>query len=96
MWELPRGELHDGEPTTAGAVRVAAEVVGVAVEAGAVLAVVRHAVTRFRITLSAVEVKSRARNFNGSYTAWAWVDATTAAEYPMSTPQREVVGRVVG
>ncbi len=97
MWELPRGELRNSENVTTAAVRVAAEVVGIAAEAGEVLAEVRHAVTRFRITLSAVQVKSRARKIGGGhYTAWAWVDATTAAEYPMSTPQREVMSRVVG
>jgi A/G-specific adenine glycosylase len=64
---------------------------------GEMLATVRHGVTRFDITLTAVEVRTRARKIGeGFYTAWRWVDLTEATECPMSTPQRKVVAAILG
>lgn len=95
MWELPRTEVGVTETLDAAAVRVAAELIGVTAEPGEVVASVRHGVTRFNITLSAVEVKLRARKLGGEfYAAWAWVNATEAAEYPMGTAMRKLVGAI--
>jgi A/G-specific adenine glycosylase len=92
MWELPRGVVTDSETVAVAAVRVARELVGVTATAGEVLASVRHGVTRFDITLTAVAVNTRAKKFGGGfYTAWRWVDASEAAECPMSTPQRRLL-----
>ncbi len=96
MWELPRGVMADGETEVLAAVRVAKETIGVSATAGEVLASVRHGVTRFDITLTAVAVKSRAKKFGGGfYTEWRWVTATEAAECPMGTAQRKLVGAVL-
>jgi A/G-specific adenine glycosylase len=96
MWELPRGVVSDGETNEAAAVRVASELVGVTATAGAVLASVRHGVTRFDITLTAVEVRTRAKKLGGEfYTEWRWVSATEAGECPMGTAMRTVVGEML-
>jgi len=79
----------------AASVRVAKEMLGVTVTAGEVLACVRHGVTRFDITLTAVEVRTRAKKLGGEfYTAWRWVDASEANECPMGTAMRKVIGAV--
>ena len=96
MWELPRGVVADGETNETAVVRVVKELVGVTATAGEVLASVRHGVTRFDITLTAVEVRTRAKKLGGGYyTAWRWVDASEASECPMGTPQRKVVGTIL-
>jgi A/G-specific adenine glycosylase len=97
MWELPRGVVTDGETAEATAVRVANQLIGVTATAGEVLASVRHGVTRFDITLTAVEVRTRGKKLGGGfYTAWRWVDAGEVSECPMSTPQRRLLSSVLG
>jgi A/G-specific adenine glycosylase len=96
MWELPRGVVNDDETDATAAVRVAQGLIGVTATAGAVLASVRHGVTRFDITLTAVLVKSRAKKLRGSFhTGWRWVNACEAAECPMGTAMRKVVGTIL-
>lgn len=97
MWELPRGVVSDRETVEAAAVRVASEQLGVTATAGEMLASVRHGVTRFDITLTAVAIVTRAKKLGGSYyTAWRWVNASEAGECPMSTPQRSLVAGLLG
>jgi len=98
MWELPRGVVNDDEDIPTAALRVAQEKLGVTATADGVLASVRHGVTRFDITLTAVEVATRKRAFGGGgfYTEWRWVDANEASECPMSTPQRKLVRVILG
>lgn len=96
MWELPRGVVTNGETVEAAAVRVAKELIGLTTTAGEVLASVRHGVTRFDITLTAVEVRTRAKKLGGGfYAEWRWVTASEAGECPMSTPQRQIVSSVM-
>ncbi len=96
MWELPRGVMTDGETVDAAAVRVAKELVGVTATAGEVLASVRHCVTRFDITLTAVGVRTRAKKLgSGYYTEWRWVNASEASDCPMGTAMRKVVGVIL-
>lgn len=96
MWELPRGVVADGEELSTAAVRVAKELVGVTATVGELLASERHNVTRFDITLSAVEVKTRAKKPGGDfYTQWRWADASEATDCPMGTAMRKVVGVVL-
>lgn len=96
MWELPRGVVSGDETVETAAVRVAMETLGVCATAGKVLATVRHGVTRFDITLSAVEVRTRVKNRGGNYyTAWRWVNSSEAADCPMSTPQRALTAALL-
>jgi A/G-specific adenine glycosylase len=95
MWELPRGEVLPGEELDAAAERIAAELLGLGVTAREEVATVRHGVTRFAITLTAVGVtRTGGRLRSGYYPAWEWVDPNAADEYPMSTPQRKLLGEV--
>jgi A/G-specific adenine glycosylase len=92
MWELPRDVVRDGESEPDAAVRVAAERLGLGVAAGVETVAVRHGVTRFDITVSAVEA-DRAPNQKvrlAYYTAWRWADRQSASDYPMSTSMRKL------
>jgi A/G-specific adenine glycosylase len=97
MWELPRGVVNDGETVEAAAMRVTAMLLGTLTNVVGIIGSVRHGVTRFDITLTAVEVSTRKKSFvgGGFYTAWAWVSAAEAEEYPMCTPQRKLVAGIL-
>jgi A/G-specific adenine glycosylase len=56
---------------------------------------VRHGVTRFAITLVAMEAtRIRGKIDDRYYQSFAWVDPTTADEYPMATPHRKLFAEV--
>ena len=64
------------------------ESVGLKVELGPVVLTVRHGVTRFQITLTALEATwLRGAYASDFYSAGRWVTAAEIADYPMSTPQ---------
>src|SRR5581483_5226242 len=92
MWEIPHGERQPGEDVTAAAIRVAKELTGLEVEVGTEVLTVRHAVTRFRITLVCVEASVRGGAFASDfYAAGKWVKPAELAKYPVSAPQRKLM-----
>lgn len=95
MWELPRGEVADGEEVADAAVRVAKELTGLVVEVGTEVTTIRHAVTRFEITLTCLEAGRTAGEFASAfYTAGEWLTPTECAARPASTPQRQLLAEV--
>lgn len=73
MWQFPNVELGSREQPDAGAARAAEQWTGLAVEVSGRVAVVRHAVTRFRITLDAYRcraVRGRARALGCDAVSW--------------------------
>jgi len=91
MWEFPRGELTARDSYDAAAARVLAPLTGIRAEFGAELATIRHGVTRFRITLVALEAEYRGGKFrSGFYTRGEWVRPKELDEYPVSAPQRRL------
>jgi A/G-specific adenine glycosylase len=96
MWELPRAERQADEDETSAAVRIAKTQLGLTITVGAKIAVVRHTVTRFRITLSALEALQQTGEIDMRYYKQvAWVNATEQHEYPMGTPHRKLLGEVL-
>lgn len=97
MWELPHGELTDGETHIAAAKRLLKGLTGVSAAIGAEWLTVRHTVTRFRITLVCLEADYRGGEFRSHfYTDARWVTATEMADYPVSSPQRRIAESLVG
>ena len=96
MWELPRDSVRDGENLEQAAERVASERLGLSVSVGSEVGYVKHGVTRFTITLTAMEVIPTSGTIDGRYyPSTAWVDLETAPEYPMSTPHRKLLNEVL-
>ena len=92
MWEIPHGERQPGEDVSAAAMRVAKELTGLDVEPGAEVLTIRHAVTRYRITLVCVEAAVRGGKFASDfYTVGKWVKPRELAKYPVSAPQRKLM-----
>jgi len=95
MWEFPRGELQPGETYEAAAVRLLPRLTGIDCELETELATIRHGVTRFRITLVALEADYRGGRFRSPfYTRGVWVRPEALAEYPVSMPQRRLASVV--
>ena len=95
MWEFPRGELGPGETYDAAARRLLPMLTGLDFELGSEVATIRHGVTRFRITLVALEGEYRGGRFRSPfYTRGVWVRPRELEDYPVSTPQRRLA-RVV-
>jgi A/G-specific adenine glycosylase len=89
---FPFVELAEGETSRAGAERAAREV-GLEVTAGERLAVVRHTITRFRITLEVLEGAKR----SGTPRALArFVDQDALGELAMPAPHRKLARLVTG
>jgi len=72
--------------------RIAKDLTGIAVEPGDEVLTVKHAVTRFAITLVCVEAKRKKGNFaTGFYQAAKWVTQDELTAYPVSAPQRRLM-----
>ena len=92
MWEIPHAERTAEEDEQEAARRIAKELTGIAVEPGAKLLTVKHAVTRFAITLVCVEAKRKGGDFAaGYYQAGKWVTQDELTAYPVSAPQRRLM-----
>jgi A/G-specific adenine glycosylase len=92
MWEVPHAPRNPGEDASAGAVRIARELVGLDVEPGEVLATIRHAVTRYRITLVCVETTLLGGRFvPGRYAAAEWLTRAELERHPVSAPQKKLL-----
>ena len=95
MWEVPHAEVRPGEPDDAAAVRVARELTGLDVTVGPEVARLRHGVTRFAITLTCYEAAWAGGEFRpGFYAEGRWVRPVELADFPVSSPQRRLIGEL--
>lgn len=91
MWEFPHGPLSAGETHEAAAQRILSELIGLRADLGPELLTVRHAVTRFHITMVCFEARYRGGRFRSAfYQQGGWVPVARLPEYPVSTPQRRL------
>lgn len=91
LWELPGGKQQPGETLAATVRRELREETGLAVAVGAELAVVRHAYSHFRITLTAFTCHcpaGRARPLGSA--AIRWVRPAELAQLPFPTATRKL------
>ncbi len=94
MWEFPRVEQEPLESPAAAAGRLLSAL-GLRGEVGGELATIRHAVTRFKITLTCVVARWRGGTLaEGLYPEGRWVSPADLASYPVSVPQRRLVGKL--
>ena len=94
MWEFPHHPIEWMESHGASAQRLLAalEIDGNVVDE---IATIRHSVTRFRITMTCLEVEHRQGSLNAErYPNAAWVRVEDLHAYPLSTPQRRLARRL--
>lgn len=97
MWQFPAVELLPGEASETGAARAVREAVGIECRVVSRAAVVRHSVTRFRITLEAFHC----RPASGEPTTrgcqdWRWVHASLLGSYALPQAHRKLAERLNG
>ena len=94
LWEFPHAECEPLEAAPAAAQRLLAAL-GLRGEVRGELATIRHAVTRFRITLTCLLSRWRSGEIAAaSYPEARWLQATELASYPISAPQRRLAHRL--
>jgi A/G-specific adenine glycosylase len=96
MWQFPSGPVAPEESTPAAAVRLAGETVGLKVTPGAVAGLVRHGVTRWKITLEArhclpVEGEPAPKGCAD----WRWTTLEETAQLALPAPQRRLVEQIM-
>jgi A/G-specific adenine glycosylase len=92
MWEVPHAPVAEDEDRATAVVRVAKELTGLDVEVGEQISTIRHAITRYRITLVCVEAKLlKGRFVAGFYSAGEWLTPAELDTHPVSSPQRKLI-----
>jgi A/G-specific adenine glycosylase len=95
MWEVPHRELEWMEPHAAAAQRLL-DSLGLTGDIVGEVATIRHSVTRFRITMTCLQVAHRRGSLRvGSHPASAWVRADELGDYPLAMPQRRLARRLL-
>ena len=95
MWEVPHAPREDGEDTDAAAIRIAEELTGLEVAPGAEVMTIKHAVTRYAITLVCVAATVRGGAFSpGAYTEARWAPPSELGHFPVSSPQRKLMTQI--
>ena len=89
MWEFPHLSLDKEESHETAAGRVLRDLLGIKAAIGQELLTLRHSVTRFRISLLALEAKFQAGTVRTTYHKDArWLLPKELSSYPVSRPQR--------
>jgi A/G-specific adenine glycosylase len=97
LWEFPHGPVRQGEAYECGALRILVELTGLQADLGPELLTIHYGVTRFRITLVCFEAMFRGGTFASSFYRRAeWAPPTALADYPVSVPQRRLIGSLLG
>ena len=92
MWQFPTGPVAPEESTAAAVVRVARETAGLDVTSGAVAGLVRHGVTRWKITLEARHcLPIEGEPTPGGCADWRWSTLEETAQLALPAPQRRLV-----
>lgn len=92
LWEVPHAEMQWMEPAPLAARRLLAGI-GLKAKIGGALGVIRHSVTRFRITMTCLHARYQAGALAAPhYAAHAWVRPAELCAYPLAAPQRRLIG----
>jgi A/G-specific adenine glycosylase len=95
LWEFPHAPLEDGETHATAAGRVLREHAALRITAIEQLAIIRHSLTRYRITLVAMTARYRGGRFSSEvYPQGLWLRPTELTNHPLSAPQRRLAEMV--
>lgn len=96
LWEFPHGSLLEGESHPDAARRIASEQSGMIVSLRDVFLVVRHGITRYRVTLVCFEADYLEGEFRSeSHVQGIWVLPDQLTNYPISSPQRKLAKQLL-
>jgi A/G-specific adenine glycosylase len=95
MWEFPHLPVQENETDSAAACRIVRDALGIRAAVGSELIAIRHQVTRFRITLVAMEAAYRSGIIRHTYHEESrWLSVLELGDYPVSSPQRLLAAAV--
>jgi A/G-specific adenine glycosylase len=90
LWEFPHDAIEPSETAESTAHRLLA-MLGITGDVHGEIAKIRHSVTRFRITMTCLDVAYGAGSLSVSnYADAVWVPPERLQDYPLSTPQRRL------
>jgi A/G-specific adenine glycosylase len=96
MWQFPNAELQPGEAPRDAAARAASETVGLEVRPEGRAALVRHSVTRYRITLEAFQCRDPAGEPSArGCKAWTWACPSELGDYALPAAHRRIAEQAV-
>lgn len=92
LWDFPRFERKNESPITIEAeiAEQVSKLTGIACDPGAHLKTIKHAVTRFRITLDCYEANRTEGRLRGNREAMRWVMPNELSELPLSVTGRKI------
>jgi A/G-specific adenine glycosylase len=91
LWEFPHSPLEPNETHEDAALRIAQQLAGLRIDLGKEIATLRHAITRYRITMTCFEASHAAGKFVSAYYPQArWMKPSRLDGYPISSPQRRL------
>jgi A/G-specific adenine glycosylase len=96
MWQFPNVEVRQGETPAEAVRRAVSEAVGIDVAPSWRATVVRHAVTRFRMTLEAYhcpDMDGEPRSL--ACQAWNWVHPAQFGDYALPAAHRTIARRIL-
>jgi A/G-specific adenine glycosylase len=99
LWQFPTDEVRPGESDRSALRRTIRDQVGLEIDSAELITVVRHTVTRFKITLDAHRCRTRGRAVSRGVSAHAWKRRAELADLAMPSPQRRIaehLGRTNG
>lgn len=95
LWEMPHLSLQDNEDHGQAAQRLLLDL-GLEAELGDELLTIRHGVTRFAITMRCFHAKWEKGSIQSEfYVDHRWLSLEDLANYPVSSPQRRLIEKVV-
>jgi A/G-specific adenine glycosylase len=95
LWEFPGGKVEPGESLTAALRREVREELGVEIEDVRRLTAVRHAYTRFQVTLHAYACRIHSQNFRTG-PGRRWVTLDSIRRYPLPSGSVKIVDFLAG
>ena len=92
LWEMPGGKIQSGESPEKCLVREIREELGVEIQIQKKIMVIKHAYTKFRVTLHVYKCRLLKGKIKAlSCQQWKWVDPASLSEFPFPAANKRIL-----